>query len=375
MANKKYKLANNDYWATDGVYDFGQSKTQRQINSDFNGALNTVAHISNWYGKHLLIIGDSWASGYNGSTYGTGWCDTMVSLLGCTADYARQGGGGFTAKGSTNTHTTYPNENYVEVLEHVKTNTYDAVVVQTGWNDIHNDNATDNDLKTAINTFATNCKQYFPKAKIFLIPSYPAWLMPQARFARSLVLIQEGFYNGMNVCHYSLNWMFTHKAFRGADTAHMNQDGYNYFGRCATAFLCGWDGKDIQSQKTWSRESGSTTKDELSFTPTLNSTDINANTGAFYVYYANGFVAVALRFRVLTTATSGNITLLSGLPQPLLDGQYFNVNWYGTPPTNKLLPRAVIQPSGNLIMSLNGDCSDTVLFITGSYQTKNNCIM
>ena len=34
MANKKYKLADNDYWASDGVYDFGQSKTQRQINAD-----------------------------------------------------------------------------------------------------------------------------------------------------------------------------------------------------------------------------------------------------------------------------------------------------------------------------------------------------
>ena len=36
MANKKYKLANSDYWATDGVYDLGQSKTQRTINSDVN---------------------------------------------------------------------------------------------------------------------------------------------------------------------------------------------------------------------------------------------------------------------------------------------------------------------------------------------------
>lgn len=40
MANKKYKLADNDYWASDGVYDFGQSKTQRQINSDLNGAID-----------------------------------------------------------------------------------------------------------------------------------------------------------------------------------------------------------------------------------------------------------------------------------------------------------------------------------------------
>ena len=42
MANKKWKLNNNDYWATDGVYDFGQSKTQREINSDLNGAINAL---------------------------------------------------------------------------------------------------------------------------------------------------------------------------------------------------------------------------------------------------------------------------------------------------------------------------------------------
>lgn len=42
MSNKKYKLANNDYWATDGVYDLGQSKTQRQINSDVNSAINSL---------------------------------------------------------------------------------------------------------------------------------------------------------------------------------------------------------------------------------------------------------------------------------------------------------------------------------------------
>ena len=42
MANKKWKLSNSDYWATDGIYDFGQNKTQRQINSDLNTALNDV---------------------------------------------------------------------------------------------------------------------------------------------------------------------------------------------------------------------------------------------------------------------------------------------------------------------------------------------
>ena len=33
MANKKYKLTDGNYWATDGIHDFGQNKTQREINA------------------------------------------------------------------------------------------------------------------------------------------------------------------------------------------------------------------------------------------------------------------------------------------------------------------------------------------------------
>jgi len=43
MANKKYKLTDGNYWATDGIYDFGQTKTQREINSDLNSAINSKA--------------------------------------------------------------------------------------------------------------------------------------------------------------------------------------------------------------------------------------------------------------------------------------------------------------------------------------------
>lgn len=42
MANKKYKLSDGNSWATDGIFDFGQNKTQRQINSDLNGAITSV---------------------------------------------------------------------------------------------------------------------------------------------------------------------------------------------------------------------------------------------------------------------------------------------------------------------------------------------
>ena len=40
--NKKYKLTDGNMWATDGVYDFDQDKTQRQINSALNGAISAI---------------------------------------------------------------------------------------------------------------------------------------------------------------------------------------------------------------------------------------------------------------------------------------------------------------------------------------------
>ena len=49
MANKKYKLTDGNYWATDGIHDFGQNKTQREINaalvqadSELSGAINSL---------------------------------------------------------------------------------------------------------------------------------------------------------------------------------------------------------------------------------------------------------------------------------------------------------------------------------------------
>lgn len=72
MANKKYKLTDGNYWATDGVYDFDQTKTQREINgelsdavSDLNGAVSELNGAIN-YKTDFLDLGE-----YSASTYVT----------------------------------------------------------------------------------------------------------------------------------------------------------------------------------------------------------------------------------------------------------------------------------------------------------------
>lgn len=61
MANKKYKLTDGNYWATDGIHDFGQNKTQREINaalvqadSDLSGAITSVEK-----GLAIIVTGDT----------------------------------------------------------------------------------------------------------------------------------------------------------------------------------------------------------------------------------------------------------------------------------------------------------------------------
>ena len=96
MANKKYKLSNSDYWATDGVWDFGQGKTQRQVNSDLNGAINDVADdVSDINNKFPVAIADG----------GTGATTAKQALinLGAMPDIFQI----FYAASATSTLTTY----------------------------------------------------------------------------------------------------------------------------------------------------------------------------------------------------------------------------------------------------------------------------
>ena len=51
----------NDYWETSGIYDIGQNKTQRQINSDLNGAISSAITKNNSSyvgGATVTITGD-----------------------------------------------------------------------------------------------------------------------------------------------------------------------------------------------------------------------------------------------------------------------------------------------------------------------------
>lgn len=60
MANKKYKLTDGNYWATDGVYDFDQGKTQREVNGDLIGAINNkIVRVTGTISSSSLVISNA----------------------------------------------------------------------------------------------------------------------------------------------------------------------------------------------------------------------------------------------------------------------------------------------------------------------------
>ena len=88
MANKKYKLSDGNSWATDGIFDFGQNKTQRQINSDLNGAITSIRQRK----RKIIFLGDSF-----GLTTDN-WVDFCAAYMDLTSsDYINKckSGGGF----------------------------------------------------------------------------------------------------------------------------------------------------------------------------------------------------------------------------------------------------------------------------------------
>lgn len=350
--------------------------SKRPLSSNAGYELQSALPVETWKNKHILIIGDSWSMGWTGSEYVVNkYPEIICNLLGCTADVCRQGSGGFTAQGSAS--ATYPNETFVDVLDHYKTNKYDAILVQTGWNDIHNDNATDSTLATAIYNFMEKVRADYNSITVFCIPSYPAYLMPLARFERAKTLVNQTQYQGMVTSLTSLNWlMHGRNTFRGSDTPHPNQSGYSFFARLAASFLSGTKTVEwIQDQMTYQRENGTVSTNNTPFDLTFpDSTSFNTGTAAIYIKFKGDTVALNLRTRVLTQDTSGNKIFIQGLPAPALDYQYLTVSFNSSGAiTNKVLPRAYVDyNTGTVQVILTGDAYNSIIEIRGVYKTKQN---
>ena len=437
MANIKLT---NDYWETSGIYDIGQSKTQRQINSDLaylrkqfpttqqssvsgfvsavtenpssivglisassaltsalgggsvtstvvykyigststinytcltatdviNGTVSTTNNtvsiknstsdsaISRFYNKPVLMIGDSWCEGWTGNTTANGWAYYLTDKLGCNSTIIKQGGAGFTRKSQTNA-ATYLNENYVEVLEHVKNNKYNAIIVQDGVNDILY--AADFDtLNTAMQNFKSKCTEYFPNVPIYLFPTWGRKFIPSNKIGIANGLMTAG--KQYFITAESLSWVLYYNGLQGTDIYHLTQSGYSTLASFMYAYLM--NGAFHAPTKIQQYSDTYTIFNELtpSADVTLSNINIQAN---------DGWVTVEINLTFAAEKSSG-FTALTGLPAPFV--QTFTPAYI----ENGLTSLAFINTSGGLGISKIGGATTNgkTWRIRAVYQTKQN---
>lgn len=175
-----------------------------------------------WSGKHCLIIGDSWAAGFDGSMTVTPWTTKFIEFTGITADIIALSNGGFTVKGNG----TYTNVNYTESLEFVKNNNYDCVIVQGGINDM----LSNGDIADSVSNFASTCKNYFNCPIVFFL-TVPFIFIKNDLQDRVMSLLDSLVNNNFIVYSDTYKFSFVNKAFAGSDFFHPTADGYDILGR------------------------------------------------------------------------------------------------------------------------------------------------
>lgn len=357
-----------EYWAPTGLYNEQVEQLRQEM-----VAIEQATRLNSkpFKDKHILIIGDSWAAGYNGSGPTVGWTPTFIDTLECTADVDYESGAGFEQLAQTN-GSLHPGYSLTGVLDFYSGNSYYAVIVQTGVNDI-NFSTSSATLSAAMDMFVSKCKDYWPNAKIIFLPCYAKHYVPSAKVQYAATLINHGIQLGMDVCQDCINWpLFGGAAVKGNDNSHLSLTGYQMLGRWAAAYCNGWDGQfypeDIAYQEDGGRESYAYNiqwQADSIVHPTF--------TKRLYVRSCEDVVAVVASFVVNTSETSGSYPIITGMPVEKTHGGCF-LDVQMSTELEKIRPRAYIN-DGTLYLEIfgNQNLSGARVEVTGHYHTKQNC--
>lgn len=356
------------YWAPTGLYNEQVEQLRQEM-----VAVEQATRLNSkpFKDKHILIVGDSWAAGYDGSGSTEGWTPTFISALECTADVDYESGAGFERLAQQN-GSMHPGYSLTGVLDFYSGNSYYAVIVQTGVNDI-NFSTSSATLSAAMDVFASKCKEYWPNAKIIFLPCYAKHYVPNDKVAYAATLINHGIQLGMDVCKDCINWpLFGGAAVKGNDNSHLSLAGYQMLARWAAAYCNGWSGQFYPEDIAF-QEDG--TKESYAYNIQWQADGIihPDYTKRLYVRSCEDVVAVVASFVVNTSETSGFFPILTGMPVEKTSGGCF-LDVQMTSELNKIRPRAYMN-SGTLYLEIYGnqDLSGTRVDITGHYHTKQNC--
>nr|DAG26427.1 MAG TPA: hypothetical protein [Caudoviricetes sp.] len=166
--DRQYKDSSLKTAITNEVSNRKNADSALQKNIDDNGTLLSALRQefnSTRTAKSVVIIGDSYAEGYTPDGNVTGWADKVASSMPyCTFKIKYSGGAGFShvSASTGKKFIDLLNEAGSEMTE-ANRNNVSLVLIGGGMNDRDQTKA---DLKTAIDAFATRCRELYPYADI-----------------------------------------------------------------------------------------------------------------------------------------------------------------------------------------------------------------
>lgn len=363
--------SNPEYWVSTGIYNAQLEDIQTRLGdaeSDITDLTTDLAAVDtyisnvsyNWRNKKVLLMGDSYGAGYTGASMVDGWPIRTRDYLGLDATILTNRGAGFNVVG--NPESQYPGENYSAMLERVKDNEFQEIVIQCGINDIERA-ASIAALQTAITSTIEKIRTYWPKAGLHVIPVYGTYLVQNDRKTYADTLYSWTSLYGVHISKESLNW-FTgqHVQFDGDDTTHLNAAGYRRLGSYIASFLLG-------SEFTAFKDPIEVSGFNQAYLPVSAGDKVDttaANTLITRINYNS--VSISAKLRI---GSASSLQVLTGLPRPINTYLSFQVMWDDS--ASLLTPRVTITANGN--MEVYGITSDMIghdLRIIGAYDSVLN---
>ena len=325
--------------------------------SNGNSVQSTVEHLPMWRGKKALIIGDSWTAGWNGAATITPWTSTFLSMTGMTATIIPQSSAGFTAVAGS-AGATYPGETFVQVLEHVKTNNFDMIVVQGGVNDIVNSTG---DISTALTAFKTKCSTYWPNAPVFFFITVPFYYLTGTLQTRAVTLVNTAAMLGYYIDSATAMLSKSGAEYKGTDRGHPSADGQTLLGRMAANYVTGHNIDIVPSVVEY--PTASYAIKDFAFG--------SASSSDYYVRCVGKHITVYMIATINSTATGGFITIATGMP--LSEASYTFLGTAVNRTDHTVAPVPVYINGENLIIqnATNASLKNKSLLIAGSYTTKS----
>lgn len=322
-----------------------------------NSVQSTVEHLPMWRGKKALIIGDSWTAGWNGAATITPWTSTFLSMTGMTSTIIPQSSAGFTV-GAGSSGATYPGETFVQVLEHVKTDSFDMIVVQGGVNDIVNSTG---DISTALTAFKTNCGTYWPNAPVFFFITVPFYYLTGTLQTRAVTLVNTAAMLGYYIDSATAMLSKSGAEYKGTDRVHPSAYGQTLLGRMAANYVTGQNIDIVPSVVTYPTDSYAIK--DFAFG--------SASSSDYYVRCLGKHITVYMVATINSTATGGFITIATGMP--LSEASYTFLGTAVNRTDHTAAPVPVYINGENLIIQnfTNASLKNKSLLIAGSYTTKS----